>query len=216
MSGRRLRALLGVSLSLVALGWVILRIDLDELAASFGRFQWIWTVPLVLVYLSGFFFGEPNGRFVAAIVPLEEEPAVVTANTELGRVLDFTWFKDVRDYNDSEVPLAGCVRLIKKILGERGIEGGKIGVEKDAIPWFMVEALNEALPKATLVDISDQLERQRLVKSQEEIDLTRQGADLCKIGVRAAEEAIQVRERAFSPDAEGLAGISGGGFGTGD
>ncbi|MFQ5934196.1 MAG: M24 family metallopeptidase [Dehalococcoidia bacterium] len=145
-----------------------------------------------LVYLGGFFFAEPNGRFVAAVIPLKEEPAIITADTELGRVKDFTWIEDIRDYNDYEAPLDACVRIIVEVLGERGIHEGKIGIEKDTIPLFMVDALKKELPNFNLADISDQIERQRLVKSREEIDLTRQGADLCKIGVRAAEEAIQV------------------------
>ena len=44
-----------------------------------------------LVYLGGFFFAEPNGRFVAAVLPLKEDPAMITAITEVGRVKDFTW-----------------------------------------------------------------------------------------------------------------------------
>ncbi len=145
-----------------------------------------------LVYLGGFFFAEPNGRFVAAVLPLNEEPAMITANTEVGRVKDFTWIGDVRDYNDYETPLNGCVRMMKDVLAERGIGGGKIGIEADWMPVFMFEALSKALPAFTLVDVSDQIERQRLVKSQEEIDLSRHGAELCVISVRAAEEAIQV------------------------
>lgn len=145
-----------------------------------------------LVYLGGFFFAEPNGRFVAAVLPLKGDATMISANTEVGRVKDFTWIEDVRDYNDYETPLDGCIRLIKEVLAERGIAGGRIGIEGDWMPVFMFEALNEALPGYDLVDISDQIERQRLVKSQEEIDLSRQGAELCMISVKAAEQAIQV------------------------
>ena len=84
-----------------------------------------------LVYLGGFFFAEPNGRFVAAVLPLKGNPAMITANTEVGRVKDFTWIDDVRDYNDYETPLNGCVMLIQAVLSERGIAGGKTGVESD-------------------------------------------------------------------------------------
>lgn len=145
-----------------------------------------------LVYLGGFFFAEPNGRFVAAIIPLEGDPVMVTAATELGRVKDFTWIEDIRHYTDYEPPLDGCIRHIKEVLSEIGIEGGKIGIEKDWMPVFMFEALQEALPTASLVDISDQVESQRQIKSQEEIDLTRQGAEICKVGVSAGEEAFQI------------------------
>ena len=84
------------------------------------------------------------------------------------------------------------MRLIKDALAKGGITGGQIGIEGDWMPVFMFEALREALPGYELVDISDQIERQRLVKSQEEIDLSRQGAELCMISVKAAEQAIQV------------------------
>ena len=145
-----------------------------------------------LVYLGGFFFAEPNGRFVAAVLPLKDNPAMITANTEVGRVKDFTWIDDVRDYNDYETPLNGCIRLIREVLSEMGIVSGKIGIESDWMPVFMFEALRKALPSFDLVDISDQVERQRLVKSKEEIKLSRQGAELCMISIKAAEQAIQV------------------------
>ena len=109
-----------------------------------------------LVYLGGFFFAEPNGRFVAAVLPLKGNAAMISANTEVGRVKDFTWIEDVRDYNDYETPLNGCVRLIKEVLADRGIAGGRIGIEDDWMPVFMFEALKEALPGYDLVDISDQ------------------------------------------------------------
>ena len=67
---------------------------------------------------------------------------------------------------------------------------GKIGIEEDVIPYGIYKGLRETLPSATFVDISTTMMRQRLIKSQEEIALARKGAEICRVAVRAGEDAI--------------------------
>ncbi|MBI4336912.1 MAG: aminopeptidase P family protein [Chloroflexi bacterium] len=141
-------------------------------------------------YYSGFWYALPYGRLAATVIPRHGEPVLITPKQESRRAIEYSWLKDVRTYTDEEPALVGLVRLVKEVLGEKGLSNGRIGIEGDVISDRVLRALRTAFPKATFDDISDAMMRQRLVKSQEEIALIRQGADICKIAVRAGEDAI--------------------------
>ena len=145
-----------------------------------------------IVYFSGFFYVLPYGRYAAVVVPLKGEPVIITPRIEAGRVRDFTWLGDVRVYTDTENTVAGTVRLITEVLNENGVAEGKLGVEEDSIPVVLWKALRDSLPKADLIDVSDPIEEMRMVKSQEEIDLTRKLATLCDVAAAAVDENIRV------------------------
>lgn len=143
-----------------------------------------------LMYLTGFFYGQPYGRHCAVLVPLEGEPALVSPKIEVGRVEAFSWFDDIRVYTDEESPLDGLTRLSTEFIRERSLEAGSIAVEEDSIPVAYWRALGSALPRATLADISDLLERRRMIKSPEEIELSRQIARICEAAIDALDGAI--------------------------
>ncbi len=147
-----------------------------------------------IVYLSGFWYVMPYGRYAAVVVPLKGEPVIITPAIEAGRVRDFTWFGDIRVYTDTENTMEGTVRLAKDVLQENGVSEGTIGVEEDSIPLALWKVLRDALPKASLVDVSDTIEAMRMVKSREEIDLTRQLAHMCDTAAAAVDQNIREGE----------------------
>ena len=67
---------------------------------------------------------------------------------------------------------------------------GRVGIEYDHINLENLKKLQDALPDAELVDISKMTMRQRMVKSAEEIELIRNGAQVGDIGGAACVEAI--------------------------
>ena len=68
---------------------------------------------------------------------------------------------------------------------------GRVGIEYDHINLENLKKLQDALSEAELVDISKMTMRQRMVKSAEEIELIRNGAQVADIGGAACVEAIQ-------------------------
>ena len=67
---------------------------------------------------------------------------------------------------------------------------GRVGIEYDHINLENLKKLQDALSDAELVDISKMTMRQRMVKSAEEIELIRNGAQVADIGGAACVEAI--------------------------
>ena len=70
---------------------------------------------------------------------------------------------------------------------------GRVGIEYDHINLENMKKLQDALSDAELVDISKMTMRQRMVKSAEEIELIRNGAQVADIGGAACVEAIGER-----------------------
>jgi len=67
---------------------------------------------------------------------------------------------------------------------------GRIGIEFDHLIFENMKKLQDLLPDAEFADISKISMRQRMVKSDEEIDLIRNGAQVADIGGAACVEAI--------------------------
>jgi len=67
---------------------------------------------------------------------------------------------------------------------------GRVGIEYDHVNLDNLKKLQDALSEAELVDISKMTMRQRMVKSAEEIELIRNGAQVADIGGAACVEAI--------------------------
>lgn len=69
-------------------------------------------------------------------------------------------------------------------------ESARIGVEYDQINLENLNKLQSVLPDAKFIDISKMTMRQRMIKSSEEIELIRNGAQVGDIGGAACVEAI--------------------------
>ena len=69
---------------------------------------------------------------------------------------------------------------------KRGFAEGRIGLV-GAVPMFHYETLRRGLPKATFVDFNQQMLHIRLVKSDEEMEALRKGAEFCDLAIEALE-----------------------------
>jgi len=77
-----------------------------------------------------------------------------------------------------------------KAVQQEVTNSGRVGIEYDHINLENLNKLQDALSEAELVDISKMTMRQRMVKSAEEIELIRNGAQVADIGGAACVEAI--------------------------
>jgi Xaa-Pro dipeptidase len=141
--------------------------------------------PENIYYLSGY---HTTGfyMFQMLVVPLVEEPFIITRLIERTNVDGFSWLKKSIAYNDEIEPVAFTVKQLHK----RGLARGRIGMEKDG--WFLSQArlksFEKLLPEAELVDGSGIVEAERVVKSDEEIAVIRQSARLADVGMKIVTE----------------------------
>ena len=77
-----------------------------------------------------------------------------------------------------------------KAMQQEVTNSGRVGIEYDHINLENLKKLQDALSEAELVDISKMTMRQRMVKSAEEIELIRNGAQVADIGGAACVDAI--------------------------
>ncbi len=77
-----------------------------------------------------------------------------------------SWINQVITYKEHAVlPIDGLIGALK----DCGLENGRIWMEMGALPARDVDRLRAALPKLTLLDAENVLDRSRMVKSTEEI-----------------------------------------------
>lgn len=124
----------------------------------------------------------PYGRPMALIVPLDAGPTIVESIIEKSHTESQSWITDIRfywDYNPEPVyqnprpPTASLFHHVRDVLEQRRVVTGRIGFEDATLPVMMYDALRSIAPQATLVGVSDLLERLRLVHSEEELHLIR-------------------------------------------
>ena len=77
-----------------------------------------------------------------------------------------------------------------KAMQQEVTNSGRVGIEYDHINLENLKKLQDALSEAELVDISKMTMRQRMVKSAEEIELIRNGAQVADVGGAACVKAI--------------------------
>jgi creatinase len=141
------------------------------------------------LYYAGFWM-LPMGRFNFTIIPANGPAEIIAPIMEQERVPIYSWITDAHFYTDVGTSLAGLINLAKNLLAERGYAINRIGIEKDVMPVCVLEALQGALPKTDLIDVSATLMEQRVVKSKEEVDLLRKNADIANIGTEAMMAAM--------------------------
>lgn len=142
------------------------------------------------VYVSNLFIVR-WGRDYGIVIPAKGDPVLISPLIEYHRALAYSWVKDVRYYSDTASALSGLVGGIKDALAEAGCDTGKVGIEEDGISVNTAKALRESLPRCSFIDVSEPMMRQRLIKSSEEIEITRHCAEIADVGGRAFEEAVE-------------------------
>ena len=79
---------------------------------------------------------------------------------------------------------------VASLLADAGVATGRLGVEDDQIPGLLRARVAGVVPGLELVDISQAVMRQRMIKSPEEIALIREGARIADLGGEAVAAAV--------------------------
>ena len=125
-------------------------------------------------------FGRPYG-----LVVTQDEATTISANIDGGQPYRRS-FGDNLVYTDWQRD--NFWRAVQRLISDRG----RVGLEFDHLSIDSLAKFEAALPNVEAVDTSQAVMRQRMVKSDEEIALIRDGARIADIGGFAAAEAIEV------------------------
>jgi Xaa-Pro dipeptidase len=120
-------------------------------------------------------------RFFGCILTREGDPAWVTPAFEKARALEQVKVgKDVRAWDEHESPSA----LVARILKDRGVVAGKIGIE-ETMPFTFADGIGKAIPAAQLVNGTPVTAGCRMIKDAHEIALMRRANEITVASHRA-------------------------------
>ena len=144
-----------------------------------------------VVYYTGFYC-PPYGRLHSAVIPRRGEPALIVSLIEDERPALCCYYDDIRLFHDWEMnPTDNNIRLLKEVLVDNGIAGGRLGYEEDVCPVALKRLLDERVPGFEWADVGTSTMRRRLIKSDEEVSVIRHGVQLCEVGGYAAIDALR-------------------------
>jgi Xaa-Pro aminopeptidase len=139
-------------------------------------------------------------RLAFVVVPRNAEPTLIVCGIETRQVKTQTDIEDVRDYVEfAENP----TDILAKVMADRKLSGGTIGVDARRLPIASGRILEDTLSGVELVSVDDDIELAQAVKDANEIAVLESAA---KATLAAAEEtAAELRagasERDFSTNA---------------
>ncbi len=116
----------------------------------------------------------------------DDEPTLILRDVDLSLATETSWLNDIRTYN---MVLEDYPTRVKEILHQKGLTGGKIGVEKQsyALTYSLGQALEATLQNFEFVDTTNQLGALRLIKSPQELVYINKAATYAASGLVALE-----------------------------
>ncbi len=123
-------------------------------------------------------FGRPYGLVVTT-----DKTTTISANIDAGQPYRRTYGENLV-YTDWKRD--NYTKAVIELVGK----SNKIGIEFDHVNLSLLEKLKNSLPTSEFIDISQECMKLRMIKSDEEIALIRQGARIADIGGSACVEAI--------------------------
>ncbi|MBI4278858.1 MAG: aminopeptidase P family protein [Armatimonadetes bacterium] len=122
-------------------------------------------------------------RMAFVVLPVEGPATYIVAENEMHQARLHTWVDDVQTYVEfKDYPVEALLRVIR----QKGLSDGRIGIERTHLPGQCEEYLRQALPKATFVDCKSLLDRLRMVKTSEEIALLTRAATATRKALESA------------------------------
>lgn len=113
-------------------------------------------------------------RLAAVVIPVEGDIAVVTPYFEEPSVRESMSFgDDVRPWHEHESPF----ERVAQILADRGLKGGKLGLEK-TVRYFVVEGMKAAAPAFEIADATPVTLGCRMYKSVAELALMKKANEV--------------------------------------
>jgi len=163
-----------------------------------------------LFYFTGVRWGRSE-RMLAAVIPAKGEIAYVCPAFEEARLRELLILgEDVRTWQEHESPY----ELVAGILRDRGIGGGRIGIE-ESVRFFLFDGIRKEAPHAELVGAEAVTVGCRACKSPAEIALMQRATDITVEAYKAclsllAEDMSQEEFRDNARAAHKALGVQGG------
>lgn len=127
--------------------------------------------------------------FQALVVPLTDEPFMITRAMEESNIIARTWVERTRPYPDT----GDAIQMLVDALREFGLANKRIGYERNSyfFPAYQQDCIHTTLTEGKLLDCFGIVEEGRVCKSPVEIDLMRKAATATEAGMLAGIEACQ-------------------------
>ncbi|MGF6304941.1 MULTISPECIES: M24 family metallopeptidase [Paraburkholderia] len=144
-------------------------------------------------YITGFspiIYSQP----MIAILTPNHEPIMLVHALRDEHSRSSSWVRDIRlfgAWGDKKTAGADWQTALTSILHELGVADKKIGVEEEFISITCRRQLEDMLPKAEFVDVSQLIERCRLTKDPDEVLHARVAARIADVGMEAAIAALR-------------------------
>jgi Xaa-Pro dipeptidase len=127
--------------------------------------------------------------FQALVVPLEQEPFMITRALEESNIIARTWVERTRPYPDT----GDAIQMLVDALREFGLSNKRIGYERNSyfFPAYQQDFVHTTLTEGKLLDCFGIVEQGRICKSAVEIDLMKKAAAATEAGMKAGLEAAK-------------------------
>jgi len=124
--------------------------------------------------------------FQALVVPLEDEPFMITRAMEESNIHARTWIERSRPYPDT----GDAIQMLVESLREFGLSKKTIGYERNSyyFPAYHQDAIHTTFLKGELLDCFGIVEEGRVCKSAVEIEVMRKAAAATEAGMKAGME----------------------------
>ncbi|MDF1692123.1 MAG: ectoine hydrolase [Zhongshania sp.] len=125
--------------------------------------------------------------FQALVVPLDDEPFMITRAMEESNIIARTWVERTRPYPDT----GDAIQMLVDALREFGLANKRIGYERNSyfFPAYQQDRIHTTLTEAKLLDCFGIVEQGRICKSPVEIQLMRKAAAATEAGMQAGIDA---------------------------
>lgn len=124
--------------------------------------------------------------FQALVVPLEQEPFMITRAMEESNIIARTWVERTRPYPDT----GDAIQMLVDALREFGLSDKRIGYERNSyfFPAYQQDFVHTTLTDGKLLDCFGIVEEGRICKSPVEIELMHKAAAATEAGMKAGLE----------------------------
>lgn len=125
--------------------------------------------------------------FQALVIPLDNEPFMITRKLEESNVYARTWVEITRPYPDT----GDAIQMLVESLREFGLNGKHVGYERNSyfFPAYHQDSIHTTFTDGRLLDCFGIVEQGRITKSPVEIEIMRKAAHATEAGMMAGFEA---------------------------
>jgi len=125
--------------------------------------------------------------FQALVVPLDDEPFMITRKLEESNVHARTWVELTRPYPDT----GDAIQMLVESLREFGLVGKDIGYERNSYYFsaYHQDSIHTTFLEGRLLDCFGIVEEGRVCKSKYELDVMRKAAKATEAGMKAGYDA---------------------------